>query len=94
MDFDKDDAEKLVESGMMPYRVSWESSVHGLILVSVIHECEALPRNIPQGVFRNQLALVRWIDLLRSEAEYRFGQPCGIWEEGDQIKSVRIARLP
>lgn len=93
MDFGKDEAMRLVETGMKPYRVSWESPGHGLIFVSVTHENETLPRSIPQGVFHNRLALVRWVDLLRSETEYRFGQACEIWKEGDEIKSSRIARL-
>ncbi|WP_164999455.1 hypothetical protein [Salinicola tamaricis] len=50
-------------------------------------------RTIPIGICSNRRALIRRIDLLRSEAENRFGVPCERWQLGDEVKAEKRIHL-
>ncbi|WP_353981748.1 hypothetical protein [Salinicola endophyticus] len=84
------EAAQLLEAGLKPYRVRAsfkEASPH--VSVRVSHDRGAFVRTIPMSICSNRRTLIRRIDLLRSEAENRFGVPCERWPQGDEIKAEK-----
>lgn len=94
MPLGRQEALQLLESGLKPYRVRAsfkEESSRFSIRVS--HDRGAFVRTIPIGICSHRRALIRRIDLLRSEAENRFGVPCERWPLGDEIKAEKRIQL-
>ncbi|WFF43420.1 hypothetical protein EVC62_19045 [Salinicola endophyticus] len=94
MTLTRQEAAQLLEAGLKPYRVRTsfkEAPPH--VSVRVNHDRGAFVRTLPIGICSNRRALIRRIDLLRSEAENRFGIPCARWPQGDEIKAEKRIHL-